>query len=69
MKNILVIIFGVSVLISGCAKKTTSSSGNGEYTQLTQRNVIYRDLTRPISLDNDSVVDKSSTFTAPYLIK
>jgi len=63
----LTIILGI-LIITGCTRHQ-SYSGNGEYTELTTRNVIYRDLTRPVSIDNNSTVSKSDDFTAPQLIK
>lgn len=68
MKSIMLVLLGLSLFtLTGCTKQ--SYTGNGEYTQLTKRNVIYRDLTRPISFDNDSTASKSDDFTSPQLIK
>lgn len=49
MKKIFAMIVIITA-VTGCAGK--QYQGNGEYYQLSNRHVIYRDLTRPFSLDN-----------------
>lgn len=49
MKKILVVV-AIVIAVTGCAGK--EYQGNGEYYQLNDRHVIYRDLTRPFGVDN-----------------
>lgn len=49
MKKIILIMLSV-IVMTGCASK--EYKGNGEYFQLQDRHVIYRDLTRPFSMNN-----------------
>jgi hypothetical protein len=47
------IILGLAVIatLSGC--NTTQVVGTGDFFNLTSRNVVYRDLTRPVGIDNE----------------
>lgn len=47
------LIIGLAVLatLGGCS--TTKVSTNGDFFNLTSRNVVYRDLTRPVGFDNE----------------
>ncbi|KPX80404.1 MULTISPECIES: hypothetical protein [Pseudomonas syringae group] len=50
MKKALLMI-GISAVLTGC--NTTHVTGTGEFFSLSSRNVVYRDLTRPVSVDNE----------------
>lgn len=50
----LVFAFSIVGVLSGCG--TTQVSGTGDFFALTSRNVVYRDLTRPVSVDNEPEV-------------
>lgn len=41
----------LAVALTGC--NSTKVTGTGDFFALTQRNVAYRDLTRPVSYDNE----------------
>jgi uncharacterized lipoprotein YmbA len=43
-------VMAVAMFMTGCASK--EYKGNGEYFQLQDRHVIYRDLTRPFGVNN-----------------
>ena len=47
------IILGLAVIatLSGC--NPTQVVGTGDFFNLTSRNVVYRDLTRPVGIDNE----------------
>lgn len=50
MKKIICVV-AVVLLLSGCT--TTMHGGSGQLFQLSDRHVIYRDLTVPIGLGNE----------------
>lgn len=50
MKKTLLVI-GIVAMLSGC--NTAQVAGTGEFFALSSRNVVYRDLTRPVSVDNE----------------
>lgn len=52
MKKIALVLLPL-VLLAGCAEKF--KGGSGQLFQLSQRNVVYRDLTVPESLGNEPV--------------
>lgn len=59
MKYLLCIAI-VLPMLAGCSKEPYK--GNGEYFELSNRHVIYRDLTRPFGMDNTGeVVEKINT--------
>jgi hypothetical protein len=45
------IIFAVLSVLTGCS--STKVVGTGDFFNLTSRNVVYRDLTRPVGFDNE----------------
>jgi len=49
--NKSILILCVLASLTGCS--TSGVSGTGEFFTLTGRNVIYRDLTRPVAVDNE----------------
>jgi uncharacterized lipoprotein YmbA len=49
MKTLLMIT-AIAVL-TGCS--STNVVGTGDFFNLTSRNVVYRDLTRPVGVDNE----------------
>ncbi|NWL45462.1 hypothetical protein DM819_06135 [Pseudomonas hunanensis] len=49
--NKSILILCVLASLTGC--NTTNVSGTGEFFTLTGRNVVYRDLTRPVAVDNE----------------
>ncbi|CAM5364332.1 hypothetical protein SSTU70S_05652 [Stutzerimonas stutzeri] len=50
MKKTLIGLALISVL-TGC--NSTKVVGTGDFFNLTSRNVVYRDLTRPVGFDNE----------------
>ena len=50
MMKTLLLITAIAVL-TGCS--STSVVGTGDFFNLNSRNVVYRDLTRPVSVDNE----------------
>lgn len=54
MKKII-IIMAIAFAVTGCSKN--EYQGNGEYFQLNERHVIYRDLTRPFGVNNPGEVE------------
>ncbi|HBN8007351.1 hypothetical protein V4W63_09730 [Pseudomonas aeruginosa] len=59
--NTKTILATVALLaLAGCS--STKIEGTGEFFQLQQRNVISRDLTRPVGVDNEPVTYRYSAF-------
>lgn len=52
MKKISLVLLS-SLLLAGCAQEF--KGGSGQLFQLSQRNVVYRDLTVPESLGNEPI--------------
>lgn len=52
MKKTALIVLSL-FLLAGCTQKF--QGGSGQLFQLSQRNVVYRDLTVPVSLGNEPV--------------
>ncbi|WP_263147651.1 hypothetical protein [Pseudomonas sp. RIT-PI-AD] len=50
MKKVLIMLTVLSVL-TGCS--STNVVGDGDFFSLSSRNVVYRDLTRPVGFDNE----------------
>lgn len=48
--SFIFIIISISIL-NGCSKNNTYE-GNQEYSELKYRNIVYRDLTKPLSDEN-----------------
>lgn len=59
----LILLFATVVFVSGCS--TTNVSGSGEFFSLSSRNVVYRDLTRPIAVDNEPEQKNYAVLPAP----
>ena len=59
----LILLFATVVVVSGCS--TTHVSGTGEFFSLSSRNVVYRDLTRPIAVDNETKQKNYAVLPAP----
>lgn len=59
----LILLFAVVAVVSGC--NTTQVSGSGEFFSLSSRNVVYRDLTRPVSADNEPEQKNYAVLPAP----
>ncbi|WP_345831109.1 hypothetical protein AAGR08_23735 (plasmid) [Pantoea sp. BRR-3P] len=51
--NKAIFAFAIAALLSGCS--TTMKGGSGQLFQLSDRHVIYRDLTVPVGLGNEPV--------------
>ncbi|HCQ8318515.1 TPA: hypothetical protein OMD88_004820 [Klebsiella pneumoniae] len=51
MKKLTLIVFPL-LLLAGCTTQKFQG-GSGQLFQLSQRNVVYRDLTVPVSLGNE----------------
>ncbi|WP_236467618.1 hypothetical protein [Pseudomonas syringae] len=62
MNRAFMLIAFVAVL-SGC--NTTQVTGTGEFFSLSSRNVVYRDLTRPVSADNEPEQKNHAVLPAP----
>ena len=60
----LIMLFSVVVVVSGCST-TANVSGTGEFFTLSSRNVVYRDLTRPIAVDNEPEQKNYAVLPAP----
>lgn len=61
--NKAILLGVVAALLTGCG--TTKVNGTGEFFSLTSRNVVYRDLTRPVSVDNEPENTNYVVFPAP----
>ncbi|WP_133251263.1 hypothetical protein [Pokkaliibacter plantistimulans] len=61
MNKILILAISIG-LLSGCASNIHSID---QYTQLNKRKVVYRDLTRPVSMDNEP---KKADYEIPNFI-
>jgi hypothetical protein len=59
----LILLFAAVVIVSGCS--TTHVTGSGEFFSLSSRNVVYRDLTRPVSADNEPEQKNYAVLPAP----
>lgn len=62
MSRVFMLVACVAVL-SGC--NTTHVTGTGEFFSLSSRNVVYRDLTRPVSADNEPEQKNYAVLPAP----
>lgn len=62
MRSLLkVSLLSFFVIITGCST-TKVESKQGEFFTLNQRNVLYRDLTRPVGINNEPTVYVYKTF-------
>lgn len=59
----LSIVLALAVAAGGCS--TVEVSGTGDFYTLSDRNVIERDLTRPVGINNEPEYPKYHTFPAP----
>ena len=59
-----ILLFATVVVVSGCSN-TTHVSGTGEFFSLSSRNVVYRDLTRPVAVDNEPEQKNYAVLPAP----
>ena len=62
MKRLILLCAAVAI-VSGCS--TTHVTGSGEFFSLSSRNVVYRDLTRPVSADNEPEQKNYAVLPAP----
>ncbi|MHB2250857.1 hypothetical protein H0H12_29815 (plasmid) [Pseudomonas putida] len=63
--NKSILILCVLASLTGCS--TASVSGGGEFFALTGRNVVYRDLTRPVAVDNEP--EQTNYVVLPFAAK
>ena len=59
MKKSALIVLSL-LLLAGCTTQKFQG-GSGQLFQLSQRNVVYRDLTVPVSLGNEPIRQKNVT--------
>lgn len=60
----LILLFATVVVVSGCSN-VAHVTGSGEFFSLSSRNVVYRDLTRPVSVDNEPEQKNYAVLPAP----
>lgn len=65
MVKSLLLVLVLAVLSAGCSTQQVTATGTGNFYTLSDRNVIERDLTRPVSVDNEPEYPSYDSFPAP----